>query len=175
MLEKLLGVINFEHSGSILSLVVRLFGRLFTWIGVCLAFSKHSFRYHASMFPFTCESKGRHLFISSSYYACISFIFNPLLYNTMYLFWFATFYGFPSFMALSDHTIDNLGTHLLWCPCKSECTTTHNTLWILSQLLFWRMEHMFRGRFPTFSLVTPDNKWKSFEPWWTSSLLTRFT
>ncbi len=26
------------------------------------------------------------------------------------------------------HTIDDLGTHLLWCSCESECTTAHNTL-----------------------------------------------
>ncbi len=25
------------------------------------------------------------------------------------------------------HTIDNLGTHLLRCPCGNECTTIHNT------------------------------------------------
>jgi hypothetical protein len=27
------------------------------------------------------------------------------------------------------HTIDNLGTHLLRCPCGSEHITAHNTLW----------------------------------------------
>jgi hypothetical protein len=27
-----------------------------------------------------------------------------------------------------DHTIDDFDTHLLWCPCGSECTTTHDTL-----------------------------------------------
>jgi hypothetical protein len=25
------------------------------------------------------------------------------------------------------HTIDDLGTHLLWCPYKSECMTPHDT------------------------------------------------
>jgi hypothetical protein len=100
MLEKLLGVINFEPSGSILSLVASFCGGLLTWIGVCFAFSIHSFRYHVSTFPFMCRSRGMHLFISSSYHTCISFVMNPLLYNTMYLFWLATSFGFPSFMAL---------------------------------------------------------------------------
>jgi hypothetical protein len=27
------------------------------------------------------------------------------------------------------HTIDDLGTHLLWCPYRSEHTIAHNTLW----------------------------------------------
>jgi hypothetical protein len=26
------------------------------------------------------------------------------------------------------HSIDDLNTHLLWCPCESECTIAHNTL-----------------------------------------------
>jgi hypothetical protein len=93
-------MINFKPSDSILSLVVGLFGRLLTGIGVCLAFSIHSFRYHVNMFPLMCQSKGRCLFISSSYDTCISFLLNPLFYNTMYSFWLATSYGFPSFMAL---------------------------------------------------------------------------
>jgi hypothetical protein len=85
---------------SILSLVVSFFGKILTWIRVCLAFSRHSFGYHASMFPFTCGSRGRRLFISSSYDTYISFIISPLFYNTMYLFWLGTSYGFPFFMAL---------------------------------------------------------------------------
>jgi len=28
-----------------------------------------------------------------------------------------------------SHTIDHLGTQLLWCPCGSECTTSHNAFW----------------------------------------------
>jgi hypothetical protein len=32
---------------------------------------------------------------------------------------------------------------------------------ILSQLLFWRVEHMFNGRYPTFSFTTLDNEWIS--------------
>jgi hypothetical protein len=27
------------------------------------------------------------------------------------------------------HTIDDLSTHLFWCLYRSECTTTHSTLW----------------------------------------------
>jgi hypothetical protein len=28
-----------------------------------------------------------------------------------------------------NHTIDDLGIHLFRCPCKNECTTTHNVFW----------------------------------------------
>jgi hypothetical protein len=75
------------------------------------------------------------------------------------------------------HTIDNLDTHLFWCPCGSDHITTHNTLWILLQLLFWRVEHMFRGRSFTFSLTTSNDEWifllpkMTFILLWTLSLL----
>jgi hypothetical protein len=70
------------------------------------------------------------------------------------------------------HTIDDLSIHLLRCPYESEHTKPMIHFRILLQLMFWRLEHMFNGRSPTFSFATPNNEWISlslettFEPWW---------
>ncbi len=111
--------------------------------------------------------------INSSDRICISFIFNPFFYNTMYPSWLATSYGCPCFTMLCGHINDNLGTHLFRCPCGGECTR-----YILG-LLFWKVEHMFRRNSPSFSFATPNEGWiflslnMTFRPWWTLSLLTR--
>jgi hypothetical protein len=52
---------------------------------------------------------------------------------------------------------------------------------ILFQLLFWKMQHMFKGRSPTFSFTTSNKECISlspktaFELWWMLSLLIRLT
>jgi hypothetical protein len=47
-----------------------------------------------------CGSRGKCLVISSSYHTNISFIINPLSYNTTYLSWLATSYSCSPFMVL---------------------------------------------------------------------------
>jgi hypothetical protein len=57
------------------------------------------------------------------------------------------------------HTINNPGTQLLQCPCGSEYIATHDTLWDILAIIALRTEHMFKGRFLTFSFATLDDKW----------------
>ncbi len=92
--------ILWKPSGSVLSLIVGFFGRLFTWARVCFIFNRCSFKYHVSTSSFMCRSKGKHLVINLSYHTRISFIFNPFLYITMYPSWLATSYGCPCFIML---------------------------------------------------------------------------
>jgi hypothetical protein len=65
---------------------------------VCFTFSKHTFEYCANTSSIRCESKGRHLVISSSYDTYILFILNLFSYNITYLYWLATSYNSPFFM-----------------------------------------------------------------------------
>jgi hypothetical protein len=46
--------------------------------------------------------------------------------------------------------MDDLGIHLLWCSCRNEHTITHGFFEILSQLLFWKVDPMYRERFSPF-------------------------
>jgi hypothetical protein len=116
-----------KPNGSILSLVVIFFGKLPTRVKVFLIFSRCSFEYRVNTFSFMCGSRGKRLVISSSYHAII-----PLL-STHFLTTPHTHFGLPHpiISHLSwchyDITIDNLGTHLFWCPSRSEHTTTRNT------------------------------------------------
>jgi len=96
----LLGPTFWKPSGSILSWVAHLFGRLPTRAWVCFISIKHYVKYCASMSSFMCRSKGMRLVISSSYHTNILYIFNPLSYNITYPSWFATSYNCPSFMVL---------------------------------------------------------------------------
>jgi hypothetical protein len=45
----------------------------------------------------------------------------------MYSSWLVISYIAHLSRCYCDHTIDDLGTHLLLCPCGNEHTTTHNT------------------------------------------------
>jgi hypothetical protein len=61
----------------------------------------------------------------------------------------------PTFTHFSQcqcgHTIDDLNTHLLWCPCEREHTTTHDTLWDIVVTIVlengahfqWKVSHLF--------------------------------
>jgi hypothetical protein len=76
-----------------------------------------------------CGFKGRHFVISSSYHTNISFTLVHI-FITLH-----TCLGLPHLIVVHflqcqcDHTVDNLGTHLLWCLCRSERTVAHDTLW----------------------------------------------
>ncbi len=48
------------------------------------------------------------------------------------------------------HIIDDLGIHVFWCSCRNEHTTTHDFFEISSQLLFWKMDYMYRKMFLAF-------------------------
>ncbi len=167
-----------EPSGSILLLVASFFGGSLTWVGVWLSSSGRSFKYHVSMSLFMCESKGMHLVISSSYHTNISF--GPLSYNIMYPSWLATSYNCsPSTMSMwSYHWRSKYPFHSLplweWTYSSPRYTSKY-----CCNYWFWKAKHMFKGRSPTFSLTTPNNKWILLLPkmifilWWTLSLLTQ--
>jgi hypothetical protein len=89
-----------EVSGLVLSPITGFFSGLPTWAGINITFSRRFFKYHANMSLFICRSRGKHLVISSSYHTCISSIFNPLPYNTMYPSCLATSYGCPFVIVL---------------------------------------------------------------------------
>jgi len=58
-----------------------------------------------------------------------------------------------------DHTIYNLGIHLLHCLCKNECTTTHDTFQDTVVTIALKLKLMHRERFFIFFLVTHKDKW----------------
>ncbi len=103
-------------------------------------------------FLLLCGSKGKRLVINSSYHTYISFILSPLPYSIIYPSWFVTSYSRPSFLwCQCGHTIDELCTHLFWCLCRSEHTTTHDTLWDIIAIVVlesgahvqWEVSHLF--------------------------------
>jgi hypothetical protein len=67
--------------------------RCLFYVGICIAFSRCSFKYYGNMFFLMCKSKGRRLVINSSYHTCISSIFNPFPYNITYSSYLVTSYG----------------------------------------------------------------------------------
>lgn len=79
------------------------------------------------------------------------------------------------------HTLDNLGTHLLWCPYGNERTTTHNTLRDVIATIAWENGTHVQKEVSHFSLTTPNDEsislspYRAFGPWWTSSLLIQLT
>jgi len=94
----LLGPTLWKLISSILFLVIGFFYGSSTWVRVCFASNRCPFRYHVSMFPFMCGSRGRHLVISLFYRIRISSILSPFPFNTTYSLWFVTSYCYPSFI-----------------------------------------------------------------------------
>jgi hypothetical protein len=118
-----------KSNGSILSLVASFFRKSPTWVGVCFPFNRCSFRYHASTFSFMCRfGVGVWLLFHPT---TLAFHLSP----THFLTTLHTHLGLqhPMVPHLSrcqcGHTIDDLNTHLLQCPCGSEHIITHDTLW----------------------------------------------
>ncbi len=114
------------------------------------------------------------------YYTNILFIIGSFSYNITNLSWFATSYSCTPLMVL-------VWSYHWWLryPFTSMplWKWAYNNPWHTSRyycLLFWRVDHMFTRRFPTFSLTTPDDEWIFLLLemvsilWWTLSLLTRF-
>jgi hypothetical protein len=63
------------------------------------------------------------------------------------------------------HTIDNLGTHLLQCPCKSERIVAHDTFWdIVTAIILESGTHVQREASHLFLCHT----W-----WWMDILITK--
>jgi hypothetical protein len=153
---------------------------LLTRTKVCFIFNRCSFKYCVSMSPLMYRSKGRCLVISSFYHTNISFIINSFFYNTMYSSWIITSYNCPLFTVLVNYTIDNLGTHLFWCPCGNERTTVHDTfrdtivaIALESEAHVEReVSHFFpcHIRQQVDILIIRDG----FEFWWMLSLLIQF-
>jgi hypothetical protein len=167
-----------KPNNLILSPIVNFFERSHIWARIYFAFNRHSFKYYASTSPLMCGSKGKRLIISSSYHTYISFIFNPLPYSITYSFWFATSYSCSFFLwCQCGHTIDDLCIHLFRCPCRSEHTTTHDTLWdIIATIVLESGAHVQRKVSQLFLRHIQQQVVSSSttsEPWWTLSLLTQ--
>jgi len=127
-------------------------------------------------------SRGKRLVISLSYHTNISFIVNPLSYNTIYLSWLSTSYSYPPFiMSMWSYQWQSRYPFALVPLWEWTYSSPWHTFRIMLQLLLWKVEHMFRRKSPTFSFVTFDNEWISlslemvFGFWWTLSLFTQFT
>jgi len=120
---QLLSPTFWEPNGLILSLVEGLFDGLPTRTKVYFVSSKCSFKYHLNTFLFMCGSKGKCLVTTTFAFRLFSSHFLTTLHSILR----------PMIAHLScyqcGHTIDNLGTHLLWCPCGNERTTIHDTFW----------------------------------------------
>jgi len=110
------------------TLVASFFDESFTWTWFCFHSSRHSFRYCVSTSLFMRRSRGRHLGISSSYHISIS---SSVHFRTTL--WTCLGLSHLIVAHLSwcqcGHTIDDLCTHLLRCPCGSECIVAHDTFW----------------------------------------------
>jgi hypothetical protein len=127
------------------SLVVQLlppiasfFSGLITQTKVCFPFSRCSFRYHASTSLLMCESKGRHLVISSSYHTNISFIISPLSYNTTYLSRLATSYSCTPFtMSMWSYHWQSRYPFAFSAPLgmNMQQPTTHFDIWLQNIVL----------------------------------------
>jgi len=115
-----------KFSGAILSSNAIFFDGPITWVGIYFAFTRCCFRCCANTFLLLCRSNNRGLVINSSYNPFILFIFCPFFIT------FHIHFGIPHLTILHfsrcqcGHTIDDLGIHLLCCPCGSECITTHD-------------------------------------------------
>jgi hypothetical protein len=100
------------------------------------------------------KSNYKCLVINLSYHTCILFIFDSFLYNVMYPPWSVTFYNYTSFTFLVWTYLVPL---IIWVFICFSAHAGMNTLQpmilfrIPLQLLFWKVEHMYKNKFPTFS------------------------
>jgi hypothetical protein len=110
--------------GTIISSLRGFFYGLLTRTWFFHAFNKCSFKYHVSTSQILCKSNYGRLVISLSYHICIPFVFGSFSYKLR------THLGLPHpTIDYFGYTIVNVDIPLMfWCPCKIECTTTHNIL-----------------------------------------------
>jgi hypothetical protein len=141
-----------------LILVTGFFGKSLTWTKVCFISSRHSFKYHGNTFMLTCRSRGKRLVISSSYHTCILSILNPLSYSITYPSWLATSYGCPFVMASMWSYHRQFRYSFVLVPLHEWMYINPWYTLRYYELLFWTMEHMFKQKSPTFSLVTSDSQ-----------------
>ncbi len=105
-----------------------------------------------------CGFGGKCLVISSSYHIYILFIPNHFFITL------CTHLGLPhpivAYLSWCQcgHTIDDLGTHMLQCPCKNECMATNNTFQDIIVIIVLESGVHIQREVPTFSLATFDNK-----------------
>ncbi len=79
--------------------------------------------------------------------------------------WFVTFMKAYFSQCQCGHTINNLNTHLLWCPNGSECTTTHNTFQnTITSIVLKSGAHVYREVSHLFPCHTR---------WWMDIFITR--
>jgi len=134
--------IFWKLSSSILSLVVGFFVTSLTHVGVCFVSSTHSFKYCVG------PRVGAWLLTYP-----ITLTFRLSLVHVLTTLHIQLGLPHPTVAYLSrcqcGHTIDDLNTHFLECPYRSECTTTHDTFWDIvitivleSETQIWCNEHI---------------------------------
>jgi len=154
-----------KSCGIIRSSLKGFFNRLPTW-GICQNCNICSFRCHTNMFLIFCRSNHKCLIINPSYHLS-SVHFLIMLHTHLSL-------SHPIVAHLSHcqcgHTIDDLGIHLLLCPCGNECIKTHDIIQDTINTIALEGEAHVQKGFPTFSFTTFNTKsiflsWKTiFEP-----------
>jgi hypothetical protein len=128
-----------------------------TWTRICHTSNRCSFWHHASMSLTLCMSNCGCLVINLFYHTYISFVLYSFLFSFPYPPWLATSYSCTFFTLLMWTYHWWFGYPLVWCSCRNEHIITHDFFEILSQLLFWKVDHMYRKRFFTFSPTMINN------------------
>ncbi len=151
-----------KSNGLILNPIASFFSESFTRIRVCFTSDRYSFVYCASMSLFMWRSRDKHLVNNLSYNTNISFIISSFftsLHTCLNFLHLPTFHGVSVVIPLIIQVPISFGALF---GMDVQQPTTHFEIFF--QLLFWRMEHMFKRRTPTFSIATPNNKWISLSP-----------
>ncbi len=115
------------------------------------------FGYHTNMFLILCKSSHECLVNSSSYHTYILFVLDSLFYDNTYSPWLVTTYNCTFFTIWTYHWWFEYPFALMpmweWAHCNSQYSSIY-----YHNYLFWRVEHMYKKRFPTFFLARLDDK-----------------
>jgi hypothetical protein len=116
------------------------------------------FGHHTNMSWILCKSSCMCLIINPSYHTCISFAFGSFPYNITYHFGLPH----PTIAHFSHcqcgHTIDDLDFTCVGAHVGVNILQPMILFKISSQLLFWKVEHIYSERFPNFSPTTFNDK-----------------
>jgi hypothetical protein len=121
---------------------------------VCHIFSRCSFKCHVITSPILCKFSYECLVISSSYHTYISFIFNSLPYNVIYLLWLVISYSY-TFFTLSMWTYHRwFGYPLMFeMPVREWTHCTHDVFRdIVTTIALKIGTHIPNRSFPRFPL-----------------------
>lgn len=131
---------------------LQIFDGLPTQVGICDIYSRFSPKHHINIFSILYRSNHGHLVISSF----ITLAFCLYLVHFLRAWHIHLGLSHSTFTHLSHwqctHTIYDLGIHLLRCPCKSECNTTHDIFQDIVTIVVLESGTHIQKRFSTFSM-----------------------